>query len=132
MAITVAEFRIRFPEFSNVTDYPDARIQLFIDDASTIYMGSDETRWCNYYNIAQAYLAAHLLYTAEQASFGNASANVGPISSKSAGGVSVTKAVQVKLRSDGDEYFMTTQYGQRYITLRNQCFTAVFATNEIL
>ena len=60
MATDVATFRVRFPEFEDDTEYPDARIQLFLDDTVAIYMGSDENRWCNKYDIAQAYLAAHL------------------------------------------------------------------------
>jgi len=123
--VTVAEFRIRFPEFADPVEYPDARIQLYLDDAANVYMGLDENRWCGKYNYAQAYLAAHLLIvgTAEEA--GDSSANAGPISQKTAGGVSVTRAVQAKMQSDLDEFLNTTSYGQQFLIVRNTCFVGV-------
>lgn len=129
MTVTVAEFRTRFPEFADDTEYPDARIQLFIDDTQLAYIGTDEKRWGGKYNYAQAYLAAHLLVTAEASSAGDSSVKVGPVSSKSAGGVSVTRAVASKDRSDGDDFYMGTVYGQRFMMIRNQCFAPVLVAN---
>lgn len=126
MAITVEEFRLRFPEFADETEYPNLRIQLFLDDAAIIYMGSDEGRWCNKYNIAQAYLAAHLLTSATKTEAGDANTSAGPITSKTAGGVSVTRASNSSAnRSDGDDFFYGTSYGQQFIIMRNTCFVAV-------
>ena len=123
MAISIPDFRIRFPEFADNTEYPDVRIQMFIDD-TVLYIGDDELRWGNKYDTAQAYLTAHLLSlgTGLEASGGNAPAKVGAITSKSAGGVSVTRASSSKTHSDEDEFYMSTAYGQQFIVLRNRCF----------
>ncbi len=129
MAVTVTLFRTRFPEFSDETEYPAPRIQLFIDDAANIHMGTDENRWCNKYDFAQAYLAAHLLIGATASEVGDSSVKVGPISSKSAGGVSVTRAVVSKDRSDMDDFYMGTAYGQQFLNVRNTCFVGVAIAN---
>ena len=127
MAATIADFRSRFPEFASDVDYPDGRVQLFLTDAQTLYMGTGETRWGNRYNIAQAYLAAHLLYTAEAAEAGDASATVGAISSKSVDGVSVSRAVTSRDNSFGDDALSTTYYGQQYLVIRNNTFIGIVA-----
>lgn len=130
MSIDVATFRARFPEFSDDTEYSDARIQIFIDDAAED-IGTDENRWCNKYDRAQAYLAAHYLYTATSAEAGDASAKAGPISSKSAGGVSVGRAVIAKDRSDQDSFYSTSSYGQQFLIIRNSCFVGVMVVNQL-
>lgn len=121
--ITIADFRMRFPEFEDTSEYPDGRIQIFLDDAVCL-MGTDENRWCGTckYDQALAYLVAHLLFVATGSEAGATSANAGPITQKTAGGVSVTRGAATKTRSDGDDFYMSTVYGQRFITLRNSCF----------
>ena len=131
MAVTVAAFRARFPEFSDDVTYPDSRVEIFIEDSQLIYMGADENRWLGKYDYAQAYLVAHLLITAEASEAGDSSVKVGPVSSKSAGGVSVTRAVATKGRSDGDDFYMGTVYGQRFLMTRNACFAGVLVANKL-
>ena len=131
MATNVATFRTRFPEFSDGTEYPDVRIDLFLADVVLLHMGSDENRWCNKYDIAQAYLAAHLLSVGDNTELGDSSASAGPITSRSAGGVSVTSAVVAKERSDTDEFYMTTSYGQQFIAIRNSCFVGVLTADRL-
>lgn len=129
MAISVADFRIRFPEFSEVSDYPDARIELFLDDAVD-FMGDNESRWCGNYDKAQAYLAAHYVYEGVLSEVGDAGAKAGPIVGKSAGGVSVTRTgSSSSVKSDEDNYFLTTKYGQRFITYRDGCFVGIFSAS---
>ena len=130
MTVTVAALRARFPEFADDVIYPDERIEIFIEDSQLIYMGADENRWKGKYNYAQAYLVAHLLIIAEASEAGDSSVKVGPVSSKSAGGVSVTRAVATKSRSDGDDFYMGTVYGQRFLMTRNVCFVAVLVGNQ--
>lgn len=130
MAIDIATFRARFPEFSDIVEYPDARIQLFIDD-SVLYLGADESRWCGKYDLAQAYLSAHLLVSGEKTELGDSSASVGAIQSKTAGGVSVSKAHVPKDRSDLDDFYMSTSYGQQYLNIRNLCFIGVLVANKL-
>ena len=129
MATDLTTFRIRFPEFSDDTDYPDPRVQLFLEDAANCYMGTEENRWCGKYDYAQAYLAAHLLAVNTAAEAGDSSAKSGPVSSKSAGGVSVSRAVVAKDRSDQDTFYMSTSYGQQFINIRNTCFAGVTIAN---
>lgn len=131
MAITVSKFRTRFPEFADETEYPEERIQLFIDDSVEIYIGSDEKRWGGKYDYAQSYLVAHLISSGEASEAGDSSVKVGPVSSKSAGGVSVTRAVATKDRSDGDDFYMGTVYGQRFLMIRNSSFAPVLVANTL-
>lgn len=131
MATDVTAFRTRFPEFSDNTEYPDARIQLFLDDAVNIHMGADEDRWCNKYDVAQAYLAAHLLLGGTGSEAGQTSASVGPVSAKAAGGVSVTKSVVAKDRSDTDDFYMGSTYGQQFLIIRNGCFVGVLTAHSL-
>tara|TARA_R110000796_G_scaffold252431_1_gene386748 strand:+ start:849 stop:1238 length:390 start_codon:yes stop_codon:yes gene_type:complete len=125
MATNVAIFRIRFPEFEDSVEFPDARIQLFLDDAVNIYIGTDELRWSGKYDISQAYIAAHLLTIATTSEAGSSNSKAGTISSKSAGGVSVGYNVVAKDRSDSDSFFVSTTYGQQYIIIRNTTFAGV-------
>lgn len=129
MGINISDFRARFPEFADEDEYPDLRIEIFIDDSQLVYIGTDEKRWNGKYNYAQAHLVAHLLITAEASEAGDASVKIGPVSSKSAGGVSVTRAVNAKDRSDADDFYMGTAYGQRFIMIRNQTFAGVLVAN---
>jgi len=131
MATNISTFRIRFPEFSDEIDYPDDRLQLFLDDAINCYMGDNESRWCNRYDYAQAYLAAHLLTIATGSESGDTSVKSGPISGKTAGGVSVRRAVLPKDRSEQDDFYMGTTYGQQFISIRNSCFVGVMVANEL-
>jgi len=130
MSIDIATFRLRFPEFSDDTEYTDARIQLFIDD-SVLHIGSDETRWCNKYDLAQAYLTAHLLIAGTKTEAGDISASAGSIKSKSAGGVSVTRGSVDKDLSSGDNFYMNSAYGQQFIAIRNPCFIGVMVASQL-
>lgn len=126
MACTVEEFRMRFPEFDDESSYSNGRIQLFLDDAVED-IGTDENRWCGKYNRAHCYLGAHYLATGTNTEAGDNSSKAGPVSSKSAGGVSVTRAVVAKSRSDSDEFYSSTAYGQQFLIIRNSCFVGVLA-----
>jgi len=131
MTTTVAEFRTRFPEFADDTVYPDARVQLFLDDSVTLYMGTDENRWCGKYDIAQAYLAAHLLTVATATEAGDSNSKSGTISSKTAGGVSLSYATVAKDRTDNDQFLSSTGYGQQFLIIRNSCFVGVIVANTL-
>lgn len=128
MATNLATFRIRFPEFADNTEYPDARVQIFLDDAQND-LGNDESRWNGKYDKAHAYLAAHLLTVGSKTELGESNANSGAVTSKSAGGVSVSKSVVAKDRSDLDDWYMSTSYGQQFLIIRNLCFVGVMVAN---
>ncbi len=125
MACTIQDFRDRFPEFEDDTEYSDSRIQLFLDDTVLIYLGDDEDRWKGKYDVAHCYAAAHLLSRATNTEAGNTSAKAGPVSSKAAGGVSVSYSANAKDRSDGDDFWMSTSYGQQFVAIRNMCFAGI-------
>lgn len=131
MATDVTAFRARFPEFSDSGEFPDARIQLFLGDAVLLDVGSDELRWNNKYNFAQAYAAAHRLTVGSNTELGDANSKSGPISSKSAGGVSVTRAVVAKDTGEGDDFYRGTSYGQQFLVTRNMCFAGVLVANQL-
>lgn len=131
MACTVSDFRNRFEEFSDEVAYPDSRIELFLQDAIDFYMGTDEKRWCKKYNYAHCYLTAHLLVSATLSELGDTSASVGPIVSKSAAYLSITKGVKSKDRSDSDEFLMSTGYGQRFLITRDGCFPPAMVTGTL-
>ena len=124
MVCTVEHFRTRFPEFADAQLYVKPRIQLFLDDAAC-FIGDDESNWCGKYNMAQCYYAAHLMETLSSAEAGDSSSKAGPVSSKSAGGVSVTRAVSTRERSETDEFLSSTIYGQQYLNIRNSCFSGI-------
>jgi hypothetical protein len=125
---TPDDIRIRFPEFSDPVEYPDARIQLFIDDTICI-MGADESRW-SCYDPAQAYLTAHFLAVGTATESGSSSGTAGPITSKSAGGVSVTRGYTASPgMSQQDSFYSSTSYGQRFLLYRDQSFVGVRVAN---
>ena len=128
MATDVATFRIRFPEFEDDVEYPEARIQLFLDDAAC-FIGTDENRWCGKYDLAQSYYGAHLLTVGTKTEAGDTTASVGSIKSKSAGGVSVTRGSVDKARSDSDDLLASTSYGLQFLSIRNGCFVGILAAN---
>ena len=132
MSCTVLDFRNRFPEFSDDAVYPDVRIQWFLVDAVLLYMGSDESRWCNKYDVAQCYLAAHLLTVGTSSESGDSSAKAGLITSKTAGGVSVPRKVSDKSRTDMDDFLASTVYGQQFLSIRNMCFIGVMVANDAI
>ncbi len=130
MAISIATFRTRFPEFSDSSEFPDPRIQLFIDD-SLLFIGTDENRWGGKYDIAQSYYVAHLLTVGTKTEAWDVSASLGSIKSKSAGGVSISRGSVDKDRSDADGLLATTSYGLQFLSIRNGCFVGILAANKL-
>lgn len=129
MAIDIATFRIRFPEFDEPS-FSDPRVQLFIDD-SLLFIGTDEDRWGGKYDIAQSYYVAHLLTLGTKTEAGDTSASLGAVKSKSAGGVSITRGAVDKDRSDADGLLAATSYGLQFLSIRNGCFVGILAANQL-
>lgn len=116
MSATIVGFRTRFPEYSDINTYPDARIQMFLDDSalcihSPVYGAM--------YDMAIYYLSAHELFMAIGTAKG-AGSNVGPVSSKTAGSVSVSRAVASVDLTQGDSYYTLSQYGVKYLSIRDK------------
>ena len=107
--IDITGFRTRFPEFADVTLFPEDRIQIFVDDA-VIWM-SDESKWLDWYLLAQNYLVAHLLVVAEASESGDSN-SLFPVKKQEVDDVIVESAVSdIKPTMDN---FHSTTYGQTY------------------
>ena len=105
---TPQEFILRFPEFETT---PEARIQLFLDDASLIVT----SRWGALQKLGTLYLTAHYLAVSKITDTGSTSSPKST-ASKSVEGVSISYA------SDAQEdarhsFYTTTSYGKRYLEL---------------
>ena len=112
MSVSIADFRARFSEFTNVTTYPDARIQIFIDDAYALVNTS-----CPNADMMIVYLTAHLLILGDITANGDTSTIKG-VASESVGDVSVNYGSGTGTAQD--DYYKTA-YGQRYLDLRKNC-----------
>lgn len=110
---SAADFKIRFPEY--VTQ-DDARVQLFLDDAALRMESAD--KWLDFYDVAQLYLAAHLLYSAEQTLSGDGSVPA-PVSHQEVDDVVIKQAI-ADVEISIDELY-TSAYGKRYIYYRKLC-----------
>lgn len=115
MACTPVSFKVRFPEFAAIAD---ARIQLFLDDAVG-FMGAESGRWCNNYDVAQCYLAAHLLVVGTSQEDGD-SGVIAPIKKQEVDDVIIQQAVSELSAKEGE--FGSTSYGKRYLSYRHICF----------
>jgi len=111
MALTPADFKIRFPEFVTVDD---ARIQFWLDDAA---LEVGEAAWGPLYEKGSMLLAAHLLeLDIQRVDSGSGSSSLARVTSKKVGDVSVTFA-----RSSTDsteDWYNQTDYGSEYLRLK--------------
>ena len=118
MSATVEDFRTRFPEFADETAFPDPRVQLFLDDAALCI---DQDIYDTMYDLAVCYLAAHeLKIGTDTASSSGNSSNIGPVTSKAAGQVNKSYAVNALDLGDGDAYYQQTQYGLKFLSIRDK------------
>ena len=115
---SVADFRARFPEYSTNPD--DPTIQVYLDDAALLMM--DVAKWLDFYDVAQLYYAAHLLYSGMSTASGDATP-IAPVSHQEVDDVVVKKAIGCVVPSADDLY--STQYGKRYVMYRKICLTGI-------
>lgn len=111
--VTTATFRTRFPEFSDLTDYPDARIQLFLDDAGLIVL---ESKFNTLTDIATSYLAAHYLAVGDNTAAGDTSSG-GSITARAVGSVSESFG-SAPINNLADQLLSSTSYGLQYLRYR--------------
>ena len=109
--VTPADIKLRFPEFATVDD---ARIQLFIDDATDTV----NTK-CHNSDLMVAYLTAHLLTLGTQTEAGDTTP-IQTIASESVGDVSRSFGGTTSASSN-DNFYTGTSYGMRYLDLRKNC-----------
>jgi hypothetical protein len=111
---SAADFKDRFIEYG---DEDDLRINLFLGDAALIM--STPAKWLVFYDVAQLYLAAHLLAVAMHTESGDTGV-LAPKSHQEVDDVIVKNAI-----ADLDITFdnlLSTSYGKRYISYRRRCF----------
>lgn len=109
---SVAEFRVRYPEFARVADQ---QIALALSDAALHFSNK---AWGKFYALGLQALAAHMVALASRIRPGQLAAAAVPITSKRAGDVQISYA-STQGASMADTILATTAYGQRYLELRS-------------
>lgn len=115
--VTFPQFVARFPEFAATSE---ARYDIFAGDA-VLEMGSDETRWVEFYDVAFANLVAHNLAVAGASATGDINPMM-PIRSSDVDDVLVEYAVAREVSADRMDSYDSTIYGQTYLKWRNMAF----------
>lgn len=114
---SAVDFKIRFPEFAGEVD---DRVQLFLDDAALLM--SSSPKWLDYYDVAHAYYAAHLLVAGMNTEAGD-SGIMAPTKHQEVDDVVIKNAVSDVSPKSEDLY--STSYGKRYISYRRKCFVGL-------
>ncbi len=114
--LSFTTWQARFPQFATI---PEATFNVYLGDA-VLEMGSIEARWLDLYDVAQAYLVAHMLSMAEKFSVGDHTPQQ-PLRQKVVDGVEVEYAVSRDSVDNFDNY-LSTSYGQQYTKYRRICF----------
>lgn len=122
MTITVAQFKLRFPEFDSI---PDARIQLYIDDSILCF---DTGQWGAFLDLGQSYFVAANVQVFEvdqsdpQTHF--------PVTNKTDAALSVGMSVSPISATNDDLFFLATKYGQKYLLLRDKVIMGILTVAE--
>jgi hypothetical protein len=121
MALTPADFKIRFPEFVSVDD---SRIQFWLDDAQ---LEVGEPAWGTLYEKGVMLLSAHLLSVDQSNSDEDESGGAtGNVTSRSVGDVSVSFA-KATSDSSSDDWYLQTNYGSEYLRLKKRVGMGIVA-----
>jgi len=126
MAVTVADFLIRFPEFA---DLADQRIELFLADAQ---LEVGQSAWGPLYEKGVFLLTAHFLQLNQnRQGGGNGSVESAPIASKSIGGVSISYARSASGSNIAD-WYLSTVYGSEYWQYVQRLGMGAVAVNDVI
>lgn len=112
--VSIAEFRQRFPIFSNTTKYPDTVVQTMLDTA-IIYI-PNRTTCCKSEAIVKEMIylmTAHLLVSSTDTATGGTG---GVVQSASVGGVSVSKMAP-PVKNMFSYWLAGTPYGQQLLAM---------------
>lgn len=118
ITITVSQFRLDYPEFTDTTLYPDSQITYYLNLAGLLL---NVCRWGNILNVGAELFVAHNIAIERQAQATAINGGVpgissGPVSSKSVDKVSVSYDTQAGLET-GAGHWNLTIYGTRFIRL---------------
>ena len=123
MAITPADFKIRYPEFDSIAD---ARVQTFLDEA---ILEVGEGAWGTLYEKGVFLLAAHMLAIDQlNQSSGGGGSVVGELTSRKIGDVTVTLASS-QSSNDDDKWYTRTTYGAEYLRLKKRMGMGIVAVS---
>lgn len=119
MSLTLIDFTTRFPKYTTMTQ---GQFDMYQGDA-VIEMGVTVARWLNQslYDIAQAYLMAHLATVAQLQAAGD-SAPMAPLRQTDVDGVKIEYAIAKEGLATSPDWLATTSYGQQYIRYRRMAF----------
>lgn len=125
MALTPADFKIRYPEFDSVLD---ARVQFMLDDAA---LEVSEARWGTLNEKGVMLLAAHLLsIDQDNNDSDDDSGGEGNLASKSIGDVSYSFS-KATSESSSDDWYLSTSYGSEYLRLKKRVGMGVVAVTNV-
>jgi hypothetical protein len=118
MAITNAQFRIDYPEFSDNVAYPDSAVTYFLNLAYALLNGD---RWGAQLDIGAELFVAHNLAIEKRAQLEAANGEVpgtttGPVASKSVDKVSISFDVGSAVQANAGHWNLTI-YGTRFARL---------------
>jgi hypothetical protein len=128
MALTVEQFRINFPEFSNTLTYPTSGIQFWLNFA---YRMLNPGRWMNEIDMGASLFTAHFIALEARSLLESSSGGIpgmgvgGPVSSKSVDKVSISYDTGAGTEP-GAGHWNLTNYGTRFIWMVN-----IFGTGPI-
>lgn len=116
VSVNIAEFRYKFPAFSDVTKYSDSFIQMMLDTAQ-LYISPEENCLVKPEQQKQMIylMTAHLTDINSKLADGDSSAG-GQVASASVGGVSVSNVVPNN-RTDFEYFLNSTGYGKQLLAL---------------
>lgn len=124
--MTPDDLRLRYPEFEDTTEYPDERMDLFIEDAVQD-IGDDFSHWGSEHRYlrALAALSAHYLTVGYTSEYGDNSP-MQSIQSKKVGEVSITHSIgKTAPKSTYEDMLKATLYGQEFLALRRRSFVGI-------
>lgn len=120
MTVTVASFRVAFPEFASTATYPDGEVQFWLD-LSLLLLNAE--RWGNLFDYGQMLFVAHnlaLQFNAKKAtaSGGNPGNVQGPQTAGAVDKVSYSRNPGLVMDAKHGHWNLTV-YGLRYLDLVN-------------
>jgi len=121
MTVTIASFRSSYPEFADITEFPDPQLTYWLGFAQ---LSLDAGRWGTWLDMGTSLWMAHNLTLEaraimEAANGNNPGITTGAINSKSADKVSVGFDTGASTEENGG-HWNTTIYGTRYLRMARQ------------
>ncbi len=115
--VTIADFRTNFPEFANVTNYPDSEVQFWLNLAAKLLLAE---RWGDILDEGTQLFIAHNLALERAATVGGAvpGLNLGLVASKTIKDLSITYDTKAGIDAKDGQWGLTT-FGRRFLWLAN-------------